>query len=348
MSINRTAITRRTLLGSAVGLSTAALLAGCAKKGGAASVSDTGILNVGQISDSVAFFPLHVAEQQGFFEANGVKLGERPRLGTGAKLAAALKSGAIDLAAGVTTDAFNLYEVDKTARLTAGLVTEYYVDVVVGNDFAGPAEQAPLNDRVSALVGKKIGITGPGSGTEALLVHLFQQIGKDANKDATLVNLGAATTAAVGALKSKQVDALSFFQPIGQVAAGEGTGKIYISPQRGDVPSLAGVVHGCVFSTTAVLDAKKTMVDGFNKSMDQALQFIRQDKDTTRTLLKSYLQGTPDGVIDSLLALLPEEMSASHAISRAAYDKSKDFHMQTGLAKNPPDFATFVPQASQA
>jgi ABC-type nitrate/sulfonate/bicarbonate transport system substrate-binding protein len=178
MSLTSLPVTRRTVLGSAIGLSATALIAGCAKKDNASSTGGgKQVLNVGQISNSVAFFPLYVAEQKGFFTKAGVTLGDRPRLGTGAKLAAALKSGSIDLGAGVLTDAYNLHSTDSNARVYSGLVTEYYVDVVVGTSYSGPAADAPIDQRIQSLVGKKIGITGPVSGTEALLVYLFQQIG---------------------------------------------------------------------------------------------------------------------------------------------------------------------------
>ena len=71
--------------------------AGCAQR---SSTTPPGVLNVGQISNSVAFFPLFIAEQKGYFAQEGVRLGERPRLGPGAKVAAALKSGGIDLGGG--------------------------------------------------------------------------------------------------------------------------------------------------------------------------------------------------------------------------------------------------------
>src|SRR5690625_1442028 len=164
-------------------------------------------LNVGQTSNSVAFFPLHVAEENGYFDDEGVTLGDRPRLQTGARLAAALTSDSIDVAAGVATDAFNFADNDDDALITGALVTEYYVDIVVGNDFDGASEDDSLEDKIRSLEGKTIGITGPGSGTEALLIYLFNEVGLDANADATLVNLDASPSAAIGALENDQKDA---------------------------------------------------------------------------------------------------------------------------------------------
>ena len=111
-------------------------------------------------------------------------------------------------------------------------VDSYYVDVVVGSGFDGPDADAPLGDRIDALRGKTIGVTGPGSGTEALINYLVAQEDMDPASDVTLVNLGANGSAAIGALTTERVDALAFFQPIGQQAEATGVGSIYISPIR--------------------------------------------------------------------------------------------------------------------
>jgi NitT/TauT family transport system substrate-binding protein len=299
-------------------------------------------LNVGQISDSISFFPLYVAEENGYFDDEGVTLGERPRLGTGAKLGAALTSGSIDIAAGVITDALNLYENNDKTRITGSLVTEYYVDIIVSDDFDGPGPDAPLEERVQSLVGKNIGITGPGSGTEALVKYLFGTIDKDPSKDSTLVNLGASTTGAIGALSEGQVDALAFFQPVGQMAESRSVGKNYISPQRGDIPEMAGQLHGTLFSTTTAIDGKQEQVQGFNKAIDSALEFIADNPDDAAKLLKTYLKATDQDTVDALIKLLPEEMATSTAVSEDGYEKAVDFHMDSGLIPKGPAYSDIV------
>lgn len=322
---------RRTVLKA---LAAAPLLfaAGCATR---KSTTPAGVLNIGQISNSVAFFPLFIAEKQGYFKAEGITLGERPRLGTGAKVAAALKSGSVDLGAGVITDAFNLAKIDDTTRIVTSLVTEYYVDIVVPPSFAEPAS---LNEKIQALVGKKIGITGPGSGTEALVKYLFNSIGRNAATDSTLVNLGSATTSAIGALKSDRVDALAFFQPIAQQAAVANVGKTYISPARGDVPSLRGALHGVVFSTDKLLDRKKEELAGFQRAMTKALADIHGDPAEVGALLGQYLKGTDAKALDALLPILQQEVPATPEVQRAAFDTSREFHLDSGLVKKAPSY----------
>ncbi|RWR25190.1 ABC transporter substrate-binding protein [Agrococcus lahaulensis] len=339
-----TTLQRTAAIAAAAGivLAASACSSGSPTESGAPEDAGTGVLNVGQISDSVAFFPLFVAEENGYFEEEGVELGDRPRLGTGARLAAALTSGSIDIAAGVTTDAMNLYESDDRARLTGSLVTEYYVDIIVSSDFDGPAADAPVEERIAALQGRNIGITGPGSGTEALVTHLFGTEGLDPSTDATLVNLGAEVSAAIGALSSGQVDALAFFQPVGQIAEMQGVGEIYISPQRGDVPSMDGQLHGALFSTTDVLDEKGELVASFNRAIDSALAFIADDPEGASELLASYLGGSDPAVVEALSEILPEEMASSTVIEQAGYETAATFHLDSGLVAEAPAYADFV------
>ena len=120
----------RSFAAAAMVLSLGVSATACASGGAGGGGESADVLNVGQISDSISFFPLYVAEENGYFDDEGVTLGERPRLGTGAKLGAALTSGSIDVAAGVITDAFNLHENNDNTRITGSLVTEYYVDII--------------------------------------------------------------------------------------------------------------------------------------------------------------------------------------------------------------------------
>lgn len=321
---------RRTVLKALA--ATPLLLAGCATR---YSTTPPGVLNVGQISDSVAFFPLFIAEEKGYFAAEGVQLGERPRLGTGAKVAAALKGGSIDLGAGVITDAFNLAKIDDGTRIVTSLVTEYYVDIVVPPSFEEPAT---VEEKIAALVGKRIGITGPGSGTEALVNYLFTSIGRTAATDATLVNLGGAATAAIGALSADRVDALAFFQPIAQQAEAAGAGRTFISPVRGDVPALRGALHGVVFSTRKLLDRKPAELAGFNRAIARALGDIHGDPAQVRDLLGRYLQKTDAAALDALVPILAREVPRTPQLERGSYDTARTFHLDSGLVKKAPTF----------
>ncbi|MFC4867695.1 MULTISPECIES: ABC transporter substrate-binding protein [Streptomonospora] len=333
---------RRGRAAAAAGVLSALVFATSACAGGASDTPE-GVLNVGQISDSVAFFPLYVAEERGYFEDEGVELGERPRLGTGAKLAAALQSGSIDLGAGVLTDALNLYGRDDSTELTASLVDKYYVDIIVGEDFEGPGQDAPLEERIDALKGKNIGITGPGSGTEALVAYLFQKNGMEAATDAKLVNLGADPPAALGALESGQVDALSFFQPVAQQADATGVGSAYISPSRGDIPGFEHTAHGVVFTTADVREQKSEEVAGFQRAIERANKDIREDPEVEK-LLAEYMEGIDADARAELLPIMQEEVPDGIGFPKESVEAALEFHESTGLVEDPPGYTDIVPK----
>ncbi|GAA2209069.1 ABC transporter substrate-binding protein [Nonomuraea monospora] len=321
-------------------------LTGCAQR---TSTTPPGVLNVGQISNSIAFFPLFVAEQNGYFTQEGVKLGERPRLGTGAKVAAALKSGSIDLGAGVMTDALNLARIDDKGRLVANLVDRYYVDVVVGTSFAGASPSDPLDARIRALRGKKIGITGPGSGTEALVTYLFARTGLNPATDCELVNLGSTAASALGALKAGRVDALAFFQPIAQQAAAAGIGTRYISPAAGDVPGLERTAHGVVFTTQRIIDKKPREVAAFQRALGRAQRHIHQaPPEEIVKLLTAYLKGIDPRALAELPELMRTEIPEGIGFSRASFDTAIAFHRVTGLVRHLPAYERIVHFALRA
>lgn len=315
----------------------------CAGDEGGGEAGDGGLtLNVGQISDSVAFFPLFVAETNGYFEDEGLTLGERPRLGTGAKVAAALQSGSIDVGAGVLTDALNLAKTNDATQVIGSLVNEYYVDITVSPDFDGPGPDAPLEEKIRALQGKNIGITGPGSGTEALVVYLFAQVGLDPSTDATLVNLGAQATAAVGALQTGRVDALAFFQPIGEQAVATSVGEIYISPARGDVPDLAGALHGTLFTTSDKMEDSSDAMAAFLRAIARAEAEIQGDPAQVEELLQAYQTNLNPETVSALTPILQEEIPEDPSISEEAYQVGADFHRESGLFPDPPAYSDLI------
>ena len=305
-------------------------------------------LNYGQVSNSIAFFPVFVAQHQGYFAAEHVTVGPNPFpvLGTGAKVAAALAGGSIDVGGSVMTDAFNLAKAGQNPKVVAALVNAYYIDIVVSKHAHVAPAGATLIEKVRALKGMKIGITGPGSGTEALITYLFKLAGMNAQTDATLVNLGADATAVLDALKSGRVDAVSFAQPLGQQATISGVGSIYISPARGDIPALAGEVQGVAFTDAAVLADKKPAVEAFVAGVAKAEHLIHTASTAKLSaLLKDYLPDLSPKMVAAIIPLLQAEISTTPAVSVPGYQKAVTFHKSAGLIANPPSYGTLVDSA---
>jgi ABC-type nitrate/sulfonate/bicarbonate transport system substrate-binding protein len=202
-------------------------------------------------------------------------------------------------------------------------------------------EASPLAAKVDALRGKKIAITGSGTGTEALLIYLFRQQGMNAQKDATLVNLGSNNAAAMAALRNNRVDALSFFSPIGQAVEAKGTGDIFISPDNGDVSGLRGDVHGIFYTRQTVIDAKPRAVAAFIRAVAQAENYIQVNPAKAQVLLSDYLK-LGKKVSGAVYAATSPVWAKNPLLNRSSYGVAARFHVQAGLISIAPTYNEVV------
>ncbi|MPZ29025.1 MAG: ABC transporter substrate-binding protein [Micromonosporaceae bacterium] len=317
----------------------AALTAACGGTGGDDSGGEM-TLRIAQSSTSVGYFTLYVAQQEGFFEDEGLDIGEPSVLGGDSKVAAALAGGAADIGGGVATTAFLLADGGRDPRIVANLLNSYYVDVIVGNQFSQPPPDATLEEKIQALAGARIGVPAPSGGGAALLQFLFNQVGLDMETDVTMVNLGGSSSGAVGALQTDRVNALVFFQPIGQQVEAQQLGSIYISPSRGDIPDMTDQPHAVAISTAEIVEDKPEEMAAFVRAIARAQELIHVDRARTAELFGTYQSSLDPNTVELLLPVLQREVPDTPVLTEEGYAKTLDFHRVAGLAENAPDFAT--------
>lgn len=317
-----------------VGLS----LASCSSPGTTSSSTNSGgsmTLKVGQVTDSIAFYPLYVALEKGFIKAQGLTLDPTtpPSLGSGAKLATAVEAGSIEVGVGGLTDVFTISRVDSSIKLVGATAEAYILDVLVSKSFEQQTHltaTSSLADKVKALQGKKVGISSPNSASDALLTYLFRQQGMDAQRDVTKVNLGAAVPANLAALQAGRVDATVVTAPAGEIAETQGIGDRFISPMRGDVPSMQGQLFGVLFAKQGTIDAKPKAVQAFIRAIAQAEDYIQKNPGQMEPILEKYLK-----VNQKVAGLLwndsKSSMPVNPQVGQKTYDTANEFHVKAGL-----------------
>src|SRR5258707_1713490 len=311
---------------------------------GGLSAANPVTMTVCQGSKSVTFFPFYVAQQQGFFAAQGLKIADPAILQVGSQVAAAVKADRYQIGNGVITDAFGWASTDSGARIVGAFINAYTVDIIVTKQFEqemGVSPTSTLPNKVNALRGKTIGITGPGSATQGLLTYLFRKEGMNAAKDIKQVSLGANSAAALAALKSGRVDALSFILPMGQLVEVQGIGDRLISPMRGDIPGLVGDVHGVIYTKQSTIDANPQAIAAYIRAIGQAETFIQSNPAEAKVLLNKYL-GLGQTVTDAVYTEVTPAMAKSPQISQAAYNVAGQFHVQAGLVSLIPSYGQLV------
>ena len=313
-----------------VGLS----IAGCGESGTTTS-GNSMTLKVGLITDAIPFFPYYVAQKENFFKDQGLTFDPSapPAFGSGSKLATAVEAGSTEIAVGTVSDAFTISRVDSSVRIVGAVSNAFLLDIVVNKSFAQQAHLTALSslaDKVKALEGKKIGISAPGSSSDALITYLFRQQGLNAQKDATKIPITGVTSTELQALRSGRVDAIVVGAPGGEIAETQGFGNILISPVRGDVSSMQGQLFGIIYTKQSIINAKPKAVQAFIRGLSQADTFIQKNPATSLALLEKYLHLNPK-TANSAWNITKSSMPQTPEITQATYGTANQFQVQAGL-----------------
>lgn len=299
-------------------------------------------LAVGQIGNSIAFFPVFVAQGEGFFRDAGLDV-TLTRFSSGTLVGTATTSGSIDIGCGVITDVFQLLHAGRAAKVIGSLVDGYYIDVIASKQMLSTAKltrRSRLSDRIAALKGKKLGITGPGSGTEALLVYLLRGRGLDPTRDVEMVNVGTDQAAIVAALRSGRIDGVSFAWPLTMIVEAENVGAGFIEPAEGDVPAMRGQVQGVVYVRPDVLGRREPDAVAFVRAIARAEALIRAEPQRMRGSLKQYNPNLNDAAIDALFAAYLPIVPNQARVGVASYERAVAFHRRIGMI--PPSGNTYA------
>jgi ABC-type nitrate/sulfonate/bicarbonate transport system substrate-binding protein len=292
-------------------------------------------LKVAEVIDGIPTFPLYVALQENFFKAQGLTLDPPipPQTGSGSKLSTTIEAGGAEVGVGGLTDVFTISRVDASIKIIGAVSNAYLLDIVVSKSFEQKAHltaASPLADKIKALEGKKIGVSAPGSATDALVTYLFRRQGLDSQKDAVKVYLGASIPSDLAALQAGRVDAISVTAPGGEEAEVQGFGDTFISPVRGDVPSMQGQLFGVAYARQSVIDAKPKAVQAFIRAMAQAEDYIQKNPNQMPTLLEKYLK-LDKKALNIAWNATKASMPPSPQVSQQAYDIANQFHVKAGL-----------------
>jgi ABC-type nitrate/sulfonate/bicarbonate transport system substrate-binding protein len=296
--------------------------------------SATQSLQVGQIGNSVAFFPIFVADKLGYYKDAGLDV-TATAFSSGTLVGTAVTSNSIDIGNSVITDVFALLKANRPVKLIGSLCDAYYIDIVASNQFLAATKltrASSLADKINALKGKRVGITGPGSGTQALVDYLFRLQGLDSTRDVELVNVGADQSAVLQTMKTGRIDAVSFAWPMTMIAEANNVGKGFIEPAAGDVPSMRDQVQGVIYAKPDLIARRQDAVVAYVHAIGRAEAYLHQNANQARGLLKQYDGALSDTAIDALLAAYIPVLPRQPDIAANSYEKALQFHRLTGFA----------------
>ena len=244
------------------------------------------------------YLPLTIAEQRGYFKAEGLDVTIVDFAG-GARALQAVVGGSADVVSGAFEHTVNMQH--KGQRMRAFVLQGRVPQIVLGVN----PKTMPHFKAVADLKGKKIGVTAPGSSTNVMVNFALTKAGlKPA--DVSIIGVGAGN-GAVAAMRSGQIDAISNLDPVITLLQRSGDLRI-VSDTRvvaesdkvfgGPMPS------GCLYAPQAFIDKHPGSTQALANAIVRADKWIQTagPGEIINSVPESYLLGDRAVYIDAFLA----------------------------------------------
>lgn len=256
----------------------------------------------------IYYLPLAIADIKGFFKQEGLSVSIANFAG-GSAAVKAVVGGSSDIISGAFEHAINLQSKGQFYRAFVQQGQAPMIALGVSSktmaDYKAPAD----------LKGKKVGVTAPGSST-AMVVSFFLSKHGLQRDDVSFIGVGGGA-AAVTAIRSGQIDALSNLDPVVTTLVASGDLKIIADTRTmSGTQSIFGgsMPAGSLLASQEYVDANKDTVQRLTNAIVRADKWIRTAgaDEILKTVPESFFSDNPDlykaCVRNNMEALSPDGM----------------------------------------
>ncbi|MFN3416701.1 MAG: ABC transporter substrate-binding protein [Caldimonas sp.] len=244
------------------------------------------------------YLPLTVAETLGYFKDEGLDLTIADFAG-GSRALQAVVGGSADVVSGAFEHTINMQA--KGQRMRAFVLQGRAPQIVLGVN----PKTMPNFKSVADLKGKKIGVTAPGSSTNVMVNFVLAKAGLKPS-DVSIIGVGA-SSGAVAAMRSGQIDALSNLDPVVTLLQRSGDLKIVTDTRivkEADQVFGGPMPAGCLYAPQAFIDKNPNTAQALANAIVRANKWIQAagPSDIVKAVPESYLLGDRAVYIDAFLA----------------------------------------------
>ncbi len=233
------------------------------------------------------FLPLAIAEQLGYFKAEGLDV-EINDFAGGERALQAVVAGAADVVSGAYEHTINL---QSKGQFFQAFVLQGRAPAIV---LAVSTKAMPHYKTVTDLRGKKIGVTAPGSSTNMVSNLVLSRAGLT-GEDVSYIGVGTAA-GALSAVRSGQIDAISNIDPVMTMLEQKGDVRVITDTRtlRGTLEVFGGPMPaGCLYAPTEFLQKNPNTAQALANAIVHALKWLQTagPGDIIKTVPEAYFLG---------------------------------------------------------
>jgi NitT/TauT family transport system substrate-binding protein len=233
------------------------------------------------------YLPLTIAEQLGYFKAEGLDV-EISDFAGGAKALQALIGGSADVVSGAFEHTINMQA--KNQHIMSFVLQGRAPQIALGVSTKTMPGYRSLKD----LKGKKIGVSAPGSSTNMVANLVLSRAGV---KPSEVSFVGVGTSAgAIAALRSGQIDAICNTDPVMTMLEQKGDVKIVTDTRtlKGTNEVFGGLMPAaCLYAHTEFVQKNPKTCQALANAIVHGLKWLQTagPSDIIKTVPESYLLG---------------------------------------------------------
>lgn len=236
---------------------------------------------------SFYYLPLTIAEQLGYFKAEGLEV-EISDFAGGARALQAVVGGSADVVSGAFEHTINLQ--GKNQFFRAFVMQGRAPQIAFGVSTKTMANFKTVAD----LRGKKIGVSAPGSSTNMVANLVLSRAGVKAS-EVSFIGVGTAA-GALTALRSGQIDAICNVDPVMTMLEQKGDVKIISDTRtiKGTQEVFGGPMpSGCLYAPAEYVQANPNTCQALTNAIVHGLKWLQTagPSDIIKTVPENYLLG---------------------------------------------------------
>lgn len=247
------------------------------------------------------YLPISIAERLGYFKDEGLDV-EIIDFQGGSRSLQAVVGGSADIVSGAFEHTISMQTRGQSMK---AFVLQGRAPQVV---FAVNKKTMPNFKSLADLRGKKIGVTAPGSSSQAIANFVLGTQGIKPNEVA-YIGVGA-SSAAVAAIRSGQIDAFTNLDPVIAQLQKDNLLTIVADTRKVDESDkLFGgpMVAGCLYAKTSYIENNPDIIQGITNAVVRADRWIAKAtaEDIVKTVPESYFMGNKEIYIEGFLKNRP-------------------------------------------
>lgn len=233
------------------------------------------------------YLPLTIAEQLGYFKAEGLEV-EISDFAGGARALQAVVGGSADVVSGAYEHTINLQ--NKGQLFQAFVLQGRAPQIALGVS----TKTLPSYKSVADLRGKKIGVTAPGSSTNMMANLVLARAGLKAS-DVSFIGVGT-SAGALAAVRAGQIDAICNIDPVMTMLEQKGDVRIVFDTRtlKGTREVFGGPMPAaCLYAPLEFVQKHPATAQALTHAIVHALKWLQTagPSDIIKTVPEAYLLG---------------------------------------------------------